>query len=410
MIAIAELSIIIALLLLASILASKAASRFGVPSLLLFLLIGMLAGSEGLGGIQYDNPELTKAIGDLALIVILFAGGLDTQWSKIRPVLAPGLTLATVGVGITAFLLGTFAWLILGSFSTFDIGWQGITWTEGLLLGAIISSTDAAAVFSILRSGNLGLRGTLQPLLELESGSNDPMAALLTTQMVAIVATGEVSLWRLALSLILQIIAGVALGYGLGRGTVWAIHRLHLTAEGLYPVMTLALVLLTYGVSTNVGGNGFLAVYVAGVVVGNYPLPAAGNNIISFHDALSWLMQIVMFLTLGLLVFPSQLPSIAAVGIAIGLFLIFVARPIAVFSCLGLLRMPVKEKLFVSWVGLRGAVPIVLATFPLTSGIADADKIFNVVFFMVLISLLMQGLSLSPLAKKLGLMASSEET
>ncbi|GCE95046.1 Na+/H+ antiporter [Arthrospira platensis NIES-46] len=408
MIAIEYLSIAIAILLLASVIASKAASRLGVPSLLLFLMIGILAGSEGLGGIKYNNPELTRAVGDMALIIILFSGGLDTKWAKIRPVLIPGLTLATVGVGLTTILLGTFAWFVLGSFSTFNIGVEGLNWNEGLLLGAIISSTDAAAVFSILRSGNLGLRGNLQPLLEFESGSNDPMAALLTVEIVQIVISGEFSFWRLILSVIVQICIGLAMGYGLGKGTVWAIRSMNLTAEGLYSVMTLALTLLTYGLSTVVGGNGFLAAYIAGLVVGNSHLPSAGKNIFSFYEALAWLMQIIMFLTLGLLVFPSQLFPIAAVAIAMGLFLIFVARPIATLSCLSLVKMPIKEKLFVSWVGLRGAVPIVLATFPLTAGIQGANQIFNVIFFMVIISLLVQGLSLSPLAKKLDLMAESE--
>lgn len=407
MIAIEHISIAIAILLLASVIASKAAMRLGVPSLLLFLFIGILAGSEGLGGIEYNNPELTRAIGDMALIIILFSGGLDTQWSKVRPVLIPGLTMATVGVGLTTILLGTFAWLILGSFSNFNIGTEGLSWTKGLLLGAIISSTDAAAVFSILRSGNLGLRGTLQPLLEFESGSNDPMAALLTIELVQIVLSGELSFWNLALSVVVQIFIGLAMGYGLGHGTVWAIRSMNLTAEGLYSVMTLALTLLTYGLSTVVGGNGFLAAYMAGLVVGNSHLPSAGKNIFSFYEALAWLMQIIMFLTLGLLVFPSKLLPIAGVGIVMGLFLIFVARPIATFACLSLVKMPIKEKLFVSWVGLRGAVPIVLATFPLTAGIQGADQIFNVIFFMVIVSLVVQGLSLSPIAKKLDLMASN---
>ncbi|EKD10195.1 MULTISPECIES: potassium/proton antiporter [Limnospira] len=408
MIAIEYLSIAIAILLLASVIASKAAIHLGVPSLLLFLMIGIVTGSEGIGAIEYNNPELTRTIGDMALTIILFSGGLDTKWAKIRPVLIPGLTLATVGVGLTTLLLGIFAWFMLGSFSTFNIGVRGINLTEGLLLGAIISSTDAAAVFSILRSGNLGLRGNLQPLLEFESGSNDPMAALLTIEIVQILEQGQFSLWSLILSVIMQMLMGLAMGYGLGKGTVWAIRSMNLTAEGLYSVMTLALTLLTYGLSTVVGGNGFLAAYIAGLVVGNSHLPSAGKNIFSFYEALAWLMQIIMFLNLGLLVIPSQLIPIAAVGIAMGLFLIFVARPIATLSCLSLVKMPIKEKLFVSWVGLRGAVPIVLATFPLTAGIQGANQIFHVIFFMVIVSLLVQGLSLSPLAKKLDLMAESE--
>jgi potassium/hydrogen antiporter len=252
-----ELFIIAGLLLLASIFANKAAIKFGVPALILVLAIGILAGSEGIGGIYFNDPLLTQLIGDIALTLILFAGGLDTEWRKIRPILYQGLILSTAGVAITAAMVGFFAWFILGSFSSFNIGLQGIPWQQGLLLGAVISSTDAAAVFSILRASELKLQGNLQPLLELESGSNDPMAVLLTTELVKILTTSNASLISFGLSLIQQLAVGIIIGYGAGRGIVWVLNNLRLSTQGLYPVATLALMLLTSGVTTVIGGNGF---------------------------------------------------------------------------------------------------------------------------------------------------------
>ncbi|MGD1807256.1 potassium/proton antiporter [Dapis sp. BLCC M126] len=406
MIPVEQLFIGAGVLLLAGIIASKAANKLGVPALLLFLLVGMLAGSEGIGGIEFDNPMQARLIGDLALTLILFAGGLDTNWTKIRPVLWKGLTLSTVGVGITALLLGSFAWFMLESFTNFNIGPEGITWSEGLLLGAIISSTDAAAVFSVLKTSNLGLKGDLQPLLELESGSNDPMAVLLTIQIVEILSTGDTSIIKLLTSLLLQIGVGGAFGYGMGRAIVWVVNHLRLSSQGLYPVATLAMAMLTYGITDLFGGNGFLAVYIAGVVMGNFRF-IYSETIRSFHDGLSWLMQIVIFLTLGLLVFPSRLLPVASVAIVIAIFLIFIARPVSVFISFAFSRYRLREKLFISWVGLRGSVPIVLATFPITAGISDADNIFNVVFFIVLTSVLLQGLTLAPAARWLGLAESN---
>ncbi len=391
-----------AVLLLLSIISSKASSKLGIPALLLFLTVGMLAGSEAIGGIEFDDPVLAKSIGDLALTLILFAGGLDTQWQQIRPVLWKGLTLSTVGVVLTMLLLGSFAWFVLGSFSSFDIGTKGITWLEGLLLGAIVSSTDAAAVFSTLRSSNLALKGDLQPLLELESGSNDPMAVLLTTSLIGIMTTADASIINLGISLIQQLVVGSALGYGFGLGSVWIVNHLRLGTQGLYPDATLALALLTFGVTSIFGGNGFLAVYITGLVLGNRRL-VNREIILSFHDGLAWLMQITMFLVLGLLVFPSRLLPIAGVAVAMSLFLMFVARPLSVFLSLAFTRVSFREKLFISWVGLRGSVPIILATFPLMAGIAQADRVFNVVFFLVLTSVLIQGLSLAPVARWLGL-------
>lgn len=394
--------IVTGILLLAGVFASKISAKFGIPALFFFLVIGMLAGSDGPGGIYFDNPVLTRSIGDVALVIILFSGGLDTSWKQIRPVLGVGLTLATVGVTTTMLILGTFAWFILGSFSTFDLGPTGITWVEGLLIGAIVSSTDAAAVFSILKSSNLTLKGQLQPLLELESGSNDPMAVLLTTSIVQLLTVANFSAWGLVGSLVQQLLVGGLLGFGAGKTTGWIVHRLRLSMPGVYPIATLAMLLLSFGLTTLLGGNGFLAVYIAGIVLGNSRIPHR-DVIMSFYDGLNWLMTIGMFLLLGLLVFPSQLPEIALVGLVIGLFLMAVARPISVFLCLLPTSMPLQEIGFVSWVGLRGSVPIILATIPLTEGIAGAEQIFNIVFCIVLVSMLVQGFSLPKVARWLHL-------
>ena len=390
------------MLLLISVSASKVANKFGVPALLLFLFIGMLAGSEGIGGLSFENYNLAKTIGDLALIFILFTGGLETEWKSIRPVLVQGLIMSTLGVALTMFFLGTFAWFMLGSFSSVMVGSDGINWVDGLLLGAIISSTDAAAVFSILKSSNLKLKGNLQPLLELESGSNDPMAVLLTTTLVNIVKTGDVSFLNLGITLIAQLAIGIIGGYGFGRLMTWIINNIKVNAQGLYPVISLGQVLLTYSVITLLQGNGFLGVYIAGVVLGNSNFTYK-SSILDFHDAISWLMQIGMFLLLGLLVFPSQLITVAPIAIIIALFLMFIARPLSVIIGLAISPYNNSEKLFISWVGLRGAVPIILAISPIAVGIPDAKTLFNVVFFIVLISVSIQGFSLGPTARWLKL-------
>ncbi len=397
-----QICIAIGFLLIISVYANKLSSKLGIPALLLFLAIGMLAGSEGLGGINFNSYTSAKLIGDIALIFILFSGGLNTQWKTIRPILWQGLTLSTIGVALTMIFVGTFTWLILGSFSSFSVGTNGISWLEGLLLGAIISSTDAAAVFSILKTSKLGLKENLQPLLELESGSNDPMAVLLTATFVRIIATSQGSILELVISLVMQLTLGTLVGYGFGRGISWSINRFDSDDKGLYPVSMIAKVILTYGVATIVHGNGFLAVYVAGVVLGNRQF-AYKQTITDFHDGIDWLMQITMFLSLGLLVFPSQLLPIAPIAIVIALFLILVARPISVFMSLLFTKMSLQEKLFISWVGLRGAVPIILAISPITAGIADGRTIFNIVFFIVLISVSVQGLTLAPMARWLRL-------
>jgi cell volume regulation protein A len=377
----------LSLLLLLSILASKISDRYGIPALLLFLAVGMLAGSDGPGGIAFDDASVAQTIGIVALAFILFSGGLDTEWKSIRPVLAQGLALSTAGVILTALILGALASLVLG-----------FTLLEGLLLGAIVSSTDAAAVFSILRSKGIHLRGRLAPLLELESGSNDPMAVFLTSGLIQLLTQPEASPAGLLGLFVLQFAIGGLAGYALGRGLVWLVNRLRLGYEGLYPALTLALVLFIYGFTNFLGGNGFLAVYVAGIVAGNRDF-IHKRSLLSFHDGLAWLMQIVLFLTLGLLVFPSRLVLVAAPSLAMAAALILVARPVAVLLTLLPTRIDLREKVYVAWVGLRGAVPIVLATYPLLANLPQAQMIFNIVFFVVLTSVLLQGTTV-PLAAR----------
>ncbi|MCC6612573.1 MAG: potassium/proton antiporter [Anaerolineae bacterium] len=397
MITIEQIFVTAAAFLLLSIVASKVAVKSGVPALLLFLLLGMLAGSDGIGGIYFDNPLLSQAIGVVALVFILFSGGLDTAWGDVRPVLRPALLLSTIGVTITALAVGAFAAIVLG-----------FSWTEGILLGAIIASTDAAAVFSVLRGKSVRLKGQLKPLLELESGSNDPMAVFLTIGMTQLVVNPEQPITSLILLFILQMSIGLALGIVFGRVGATLVNRLRLEYEGLYPVLMIALVLLTYGATALLGGSGFLAVYIAGLILGQRDL-LHKRSLTRFHDGLAWLMQIVMFLALGLQVFPSRLPSVIGMGLLVALFLIVVARPVSVFAALAFSRFQLREKVYISWVGLRGAAPIVLATFPLIAGVGKADTIFHLVFFIVLTSVLVQGTLIIPMAKWLGVYSTDAE-
>lgn len=382
-----------AFLVLASIIASRASARLGVPALLLFLAVGMLAGSEGPGGIHFDDPGSTRSIGVAALALILFAGGLDTNWKSVKPVLWQGLGLATLGVVITALLVGWF----VSAVAPFSL-------LEGLLLGSIVSSTDAAAVFAVLRSRNVSLRGNLKPLLGLESGSNDPMAVFLTVGIVGLLATPASSVAGLIPVFIQQMVLGALIGYVAGRLMIYIVNHLRLEYEGLYPVLTLALVLLSYSGASMVGGNGFLAVYLAGIIMGNSEF-IHKRSLMRFHDGLAWLMQITMFLALGLLVFPSRILPVAGMGLLVAVFLIVVARPASVLATLAFAKMDVREKALISWVGLRGAVPIILATFPLLAGVRQADMIFNIVFFIVLTSALFQGSTIPLVARWLGVQA-----
>ncbi len=386
---------------MSAVVASKLSDRLGVPSLLLFLVLGMLAGTEGIGNIALSSPDVARSVGTVALLVILFSGGLDTNWSEVRPVLGPGILLSTVGVLSTTLLLGGFAWLMLGTYSSFDIGVRGVTWLEALLLAAIVSSTDAAAVFSVFRTSPVQPTRKIRSLLEFESGSNDPMAVLLTTAILGAMTQGTSTLLGLGLKLLGELALGGVLGVLLGFAGAWVIDRLRLSAAGMYPIFGISLGLISFGLSDLIGGNGFLAVYATGVAIGNRDFTNR-DTVLGFHDGLSWLAQIAMFIALGLFVTPSRLVSVAGVSIAMALFLMFVARPVSVLICLLPFRPRRNELAYVSWVGLRGSVPIVLATFPLSYGITDAQTVFDVVFFIVVTSVLVQGFSVVPCARRLG--------
>jgi cell volume regulation protein A len=374
-------------LVLASILASRVSSRIGVPALIVFLCIGMLAGSDGPGGIHFDNARMANLVGTLALAFILFSGGLDTNWRIVRPVAARGFILSTFGVAITAGLVGVFAWAALG----FNI-------LTAMLLGSIISSTDAAAVFSVLRARGVGLKGQLKPLLEFESGSNDPMAVFLTLGITQLLMLPDFTWPQLVPAFLLNMFCGVMVGFAAGKFAAFLLNRVHLEYEGLYPVLSMSLVLLTFGAAEYLQGNGFLAVYLCGIIMNGADFTFK-RSVVKFHDGLAWLMQIIMFLALGLLVFPSQLPAIAAKALLVALFLMLVARPAAVAIGLWGSAFLWRERLLVAWTGLRGAVPIVLATFPLMAGYEHSDMVFNVVFFTVLTSVLVQGTFLMPVAR-----------
>jgi cell volume regulation protein A len=381
---------IAAVLLMLGVLSSLASSRLGVPALVLFLIVGMLAGTDGPGHVPFDDAYLAQLLGVAALALILFDGGLNTHWRQIRPILGPGLLLATLGVIGTTVLVGSFATYLLH-----------LDWHYGLLLGAIVSSTDAAAVFSILKSGSNQLKNHLQPLLELESALNDPMAACLTLGLVHLIQNPHSSGWALLLLFIQQMSIGSLAGWLFGKGIIWVIDRVKLEYEGLYAVLTLGTVLFLYGITALCHGSGFLAVYIVGLMMSHTDF-AYKKSLLRFHESLAWLMQIVMFLALGLLALPSRLPRIAGSGLLIALFLIFIARPVSVFLALSFSRFTVREKLMISWVGLRGAVPIVLATFPLLAGLPQSTIFFDSVFFIVISSVLLQGTLLERVAHWLG--------
>lgn len=393
-----EWLLISSLLLLLSILAWKVSNRLGIPALVLFLGIGMLAGSDGPGGIYFDNAEVAQSVGVIALAFILFAGGLETEWKVVRPALGGALSLSTIGVLLTAIVVAIFALFILH-----------FSFLEGLLLGAIISATDAAAVFSVLGAKNLRLSGKLLPLLELESGTNDPMAVFLTLGITRLLTDPHESIWSTLLLFVQQMGIGAIVGLLAGWGSIWLIRRLKLEVAALYSVLTIALALLSYGLTATLGGSGFLAVYLMGLLIGNSSIQRV-SRLARFHDAISWLMQIAMFLLLGLLVFPSHLPSVIGSGLLITAVAIFLARPISVLLSLLPVQMTLNEKLFTSWVGLRGAVPIVLATFPLLAGLPKASYIFDLVFFVVLASVLLQGASAPFVARWLGVILPDPST
>ena len=380
-------------LLMLCVFTNKITDNFGIPSLLLFLGLGMLAGSDGPGGIEFNNSRLTNYIGTVALAFILFSGGLGTRWQQVRPILARGSLLSTLGVLLTAIFMYFFSYYILRQ--SFEIS---------LLLSVIISSTDAPAVFSILRSHNLSVPGRLKAILEFESGSNDPMAVFLSMGAMAVISSGEWNLIGLTGDFLLQMFLGTALGMLSGYLASKTLRRWMFSYQGLYPVFGVALVLLTYSLTQMLGGNGFLAVYLCGIIMGNTGYMYR-RHFIRFQESLVWIMQISMFLILGLLVFPHELSSVMPVSLACTLFLIIIARPLAVFICLYRSGFSLPEQIFISWAGFKGAVPIILATYPLIYGFQNSQFLFNIIFFLVIISVLLQAQSLSFLARRLQLHA-----
>lgn len=389
--------IVVGLILFVSVYASKISEKIGLPLLLIFLMLGMFLGSEGVVGINFDNTLLAQAVGSIALIFILYSGGLDTHWEQIKPVVTSGVMLATIGVVMTALVLAGFVYVM----------WD-ITFLEALLLGSIVSSTDAAAVFMILRSQKIKLQHNIKPLLELESGSNDPMAIFLTiTLLQLIVMQGSTSAWEWFVQFVAQFAIGGVLGILCGFIFPKICAKINVSQPGLYPLISIAWLFMVFGLSALLGGNGYLSVYLAGIMTNKYAFPYK-SHIIAFHDAIAWMMQIVLFLVLGLLVFPSQLPEVAWFAMLFVFVLMFIARPLGVFTALFKSGYNFKEKLFVSWVGLRGAVPIILATYPFVYHLESSQLIFNVVFFMVFISVLVQGMTLKFVARYLGIVQENE--
>lgn len=395
-----ELTILVfSVLFFLSILAGKASSKYGVPALLLFLAVGMLSGSDGLG-IEFENIYVAHIISTVALCIILFSGGMDTKISEVKPIMAQGVILATFGVFLTAVITGVFIWWVFGM----TMESAGIGFLTSLLLASTMSSTDSASVFSILRSKGLHLKNNLRPMLELESGSNDPMAYVLVVTIIGIIKVGGEPNYLLAAgTLLLQLGIGAVLGYFLGKFSVFVINRLSIGNDSLYPILVLTFCLFIFSATYFAKGNGFLAVYIGGLVIGNSKFIHKRSSM-NFFDGLAWLSQLIMFLTLGLLVNPRELVPVIIPGLIISLLMIFVSRPATVFlSLLPFRKMPVRDKVYISWVGLRGAVPIIFAIIPLVEEVPHAQIIFNIVFFCTLISLLVQGTSLPLMAKWLNL-------
>ena len=380
-------------LLIASVLLSKSASRFGVPALSVFLFVGLIVGREGPIGFAFVNVHIAQTLGIFALIFILHAGGLGTTLDDVRAVRGGALVLSTIGVVIATVLVGAFA-----------VRFLRFEWLHGLLLGATVASTDVAAVFTILRSRNVSLSGRIRPMLELESALNDPMAVFLGVGLLQLISHRAGSIWTLVPMFFQQMVLGTLAGVAAGRAIRWAINRAELEFEGLSPVLSVALIVLLYGLTDAIGGSGFLAVYVAGIVLGNSTF-VHKRSLIVFHDGLAWLMQIVMFLTMGLIAVPREIAAVALDGLLVSAFLVFVARPVSVLACLTPFRYPVRDQLMVSWGGLRGAVPIVLATYPLIAGASGARSIFNIVFFVVFVSVLLQGATIPIVSRWLNVTA-----
>jgi cell volume regulation protein A len=386
-----QIILISSVFLMLSVFSSKASSKLNIPALLLFLIIGMLAGSDGPGGIYFNDAGLAQFLGIIALIFILFSSGLSSKWKRTKAIIWEGISLSTVGVVFSAVLICILSKNLLG-----------FTLFEGLLLGAIISPTDPAAVFSLIKEKKLAINHKLLSLVELESGINDPMAVFMTIALTSLV-TNRLSGYAEFIGFFFsQFVIGTAMGLCMGMLAVSILNSINLEYEGLYPVLSISFVLFTYGITTFFHGSGFLAVYILGIMLSKSIIQNK-IEIMNFHDGLIWLMQIIMFFTLGLLVYPSHLVHVMDKGILASIFLALIARPISVFASLIFTKLSFKEKILISWLGLRGAVPIILATFPLLAHVPKSEMIFNVVFFVVLISMVVQGTTIPALAKALKL-------
>ncbi|SCI43554.1 MULTISPECIES: potassium/proton antiporter [unclassified Romboutsia] len=384
-----ELMIISGFVLLISITSSKLLYKFGVPILLVFIILGMLFGSDGIVGIYFSDYRLTKELSSIALVLIMFYGGFGTNWNMAKPSAMPSILMSTLGVLITAILTGLFTHWILGT-----------TLLEGLLIGSIVASTDAASVFAILRSQKLNLEGSLASLLEVESGSNDPFAYMLTLAILTLMENGSLS--NLTILLIKQIIFGIVVGILLAKVSIYLIKKLNFEIKGFYAIFITAIAILSYALSEYIGGNGYLSVYMCGIIIGNSKIPYK-KSLFKFLDCISWIMQIALFFILGLLSFPSKLINIIRISIPISIFMIFIARPLATFIVLHKFKYSLKEKIFISWVGLRGAASIVFAIYAITYGVFIKSDIFHVVFSVALLSVAIQGTLLPKIAKKLDL-------
>ena len=381
---------IVGVLVCFSVIFAKTVDRLGIPVVLLFLALGMLGGSEGFGGIAFADYEVAVRLGTIALILILFDGGLNTTITSVRQVLLPSALLATLGVALTAGLVAVFARLL------------GLPWPAALLLGAVVSSTDAAAVFAVLRGGRLQLRPRVGRTLEVESCINDPMAVILTIAMIQLIKQNRPLGLRTLLDVPLQLVIGAGVGLIIGYIGLLLLRRARLATVGLYPALTLSIACLSFGIATISNGSGFLAVYVTAVLLGNKAIPYR-SGLVRIHDAIAWMSQIGMFLMLGLLVFPSQVLDVIGTGLLVAIFLAVVARPLAVLPCLLPFRYPIKEIGYIGWIGLRGAVPIILATFPVLAAVPGAHEVFNIVFFIVVVSSFIPGATIRPVTRRLGL-------
>ncbi|WP_297713776.1 potassium/proton antiporter [Clostridium sp.] len=389
-----NLMIICALVLLMCITSTKILYKFGVPILLIFMVLGMLFGSDGIVGIYFNDYQLASKVSTIALIFIMFYGGFGTNWGMAKPVAVQSVFMSTLGVVFTAILTGLFCFFV---FKT--------TLLEGLLIGSIVGSTDAASVFAILRSQRLNLRGSIASMLELESGSNDPCAYMLTVIILGLMADGGYG--NIIPMILKQIIVGVIVSVVLAKLSIYLLRHAKFEIEGFYPIFVTAIAVLAYSLSEYFSGNGYLSVYITGIIIGNAKIPHK-KSIFQFFDGISWIMQIMLFFLLGLLAFPSKIPSVMIKGISISIFMIFVARPVAIFSILYWFKTPIKEEIFISWVGIRGAASLVFAIFAETYGVSINNDIFHIIFFIALFSVAVQGTVIPKLAKKLDLIDNEE--